>query len=134
MRADTATVTINAPKEEVFALVAAPRELPRWAIAFAKSISETDDGRWTVELASGARLPIRYVTDPGLGVVDFHMEPEPGTDLVAHARVLANGESSEVVFTQFQGDAPDEVFEAQVVALRHELTVLKALAEARCPR
>jgi hypothetical protein len=38
-----------------------------------------------------------------------------------------------VVFTQFQGDAPDDVFDAQVEAVRRELVVLKALAETACP-
>jgi hypothetical protein len=38
-----------------------------------------------------------------------------------------------VVFTQFQGDAPDDVFDAQVEAVRRELVVLKALAETECP-
>lgn len=132
MRSDTTTITIEAQPADVFAVVAEPSALPRWAIGFAKSVAETDDG-WTAELASGARVPIRYVTNPELGVVDFHMEPAPGVEAVAHARILANGDGTEVVFTQFQGDQLDEVFDAQVEAVKHELVVLKALAETQCP-
>ena len=132
MRSDTRTVTIHARPEDVFAIVAEPGALPRWAIGFAKSVALTDDG-WRVELASGTRVPIRYVTSRELGVVDFHIAPAPGAGSVAHARILANGDGTEVVFTQFQGDAPDDVFDAQVEAVARELVVLKALAETECP-
>ena len=132
MRSDTRTITIDARPEDVFAIVAEPSALPRWAIGLAKSVARTDDG-WTVELASGTRVPIRYVTSPELGVVDFHIAAAPGVEAVAHARILANDGGTEVVFTQFQGDAPDEVFDAQVEAVTRELVVLKALAETECP-
>lgn len=132
MRSDTKSVTIHAPRDEVFAIVADPTALPRWAIGFARSIAPSGD-HWTVELASGDHVALRYVTSAELGVVDFHIEPAPGVEAVAHARVLANGDGAEVVFSQFQGGQPDEVFDRQVAALEHELVVLKALAEARCP-
>ena len=132
MRSDTASITIQAHPASVLAILAEPAALPRWAIGFAKSVAKTEHG-WEVELASGGRVPIRYVVDHELGVVDFHMEPASGVETVAHARVLANGAGSEVVFTQFQGDQPEGVFDAQAQAVRHELIVLKALAETECP-
>ncbi len=132
MRSDTRTITIDARPEDVFAIVAEPSALPRWAIGFAKSMALTDDA-WTVELAGGTRVPIRYVTSREHGVVDFHIALAPDAGSVAHARILANGAGTEVVFTQFQGDALDEVFDAQVEAVARELVVLKALAETECP-
>lgn len=132
MRSDTTTIAIDARPEDVFAIVADPVALPRWAIGFAKSVAQHGDV-WTVELASGDHVPIRYVTNPELRVVDFHIEPAPGVEAVAHARVLGNGERAEVIFTQFQRDQPDEIFDAQIEAVRHELVVLKALAETTCP-
>ena len=68
MRSDTRTITIDARPEDVFAIVAEPSALPRWAIGFAKSMALTDDA-WTVELAGGTGVPIRYVTSREHGVV-----------------------------------------------------------------
>ena len=54
-------------------------------------------------------------------------------EAVAHARILANEDGTEVVFRQFQADAPVNVFDAQAEAVTRELVVLKVLAETECP-
>ncbi len=85
MRSDTRTITIHARPQDVFAIIAEPSALPRWAIGFAKSVALIDDG-WTVELAGGTRVPIRYVTSPELGVVD-RAAPEPDQRTPAEVRL-----------------------------------------------
>ena len=136
-RSDTRAVTINAPATDVFAFIADPENLPRWAVGFCRSIRRDveKDGWWIVTTAQGD-LPLRYVTDSECGTVDFHLSPAPGVEAAAFSRVMPNGEGAEYVFTQFQGPGmPDEVFERQVRALVEELQLLRALIHARiaCP-
>jgi hypothetical protein len=133
MRADTKSIAIRADRGKVLSFLADPRNLPRWAVGFAKSARETEQG-WRVTTGGGQELGVRIATDPTLGVVDFHVSPAPGVEGLAASRVIPNGDGVEYVFTQFQApDMPDEAFTASVNALTHELTVLKALLEVECP-
>ena len=132
MKTNTQTVTVDASVKVVYEFLSNPENLPRWAIGFAKSIRAADDG-WIVETAQG-EVPVTVVTDPGRGIVDFHMEPAPGVEAVAFSRVMPNGDGAEYVFTQFQGPGmPDEVFDGTVKALSHEMVALKSLLEVECP-
>jgi len=136
MRADTQTVTIPVQAAEVFRFLADPANLPKWAVGFCHTIRPDADGEhWLAQTAQG-EVRVRYRTDPATGVIDYHLAPAPGVELVAHSRVVPNGEGAEYVFTQFQAPGtPDAVFESQVEALREELVVLRALLKARaaCP-
>ena len=134
MRSDTQTVTIEADAVLVYQFLADPETLPRWAVGFCRSI-RSEGGHWIAQTAQGD-VGIRYTTDPHSGVIDFHISPAPGVEMVANSRVVANGDGAEYTFTQFQTpDMPDHVFEANVAALKEELVVLKALMRARamCP-
>lgn len=132
MRADTRTIAVEADPGEVFRLVADPSQLPRWAVGFAKAIRQEGEG-WVVQTGTG-EVPLRVRADPATGTVDFVMRPTPDEELVASSRVLARGRGAEYVFTQMQPPGmPDEVFQANVSAVVHELTILKALLEVSCP-
>lgn len=132
MRSDTRSIHIQAAPEKVVSFLADPRNLPRWAVGFAKSVRE-DDGRWLVTTGS-AEWVVRVEVEPRFGVVDFFMSPAPGVEGLAGSRVLPNGAGSEYVFTQFQAPGmSDQVFEQSVRALTHELAVLRALLEVECP-
>ena len=90
--------------------------------------------RVSIVTTGGGDLELRIDSDPKTGVVDFVMKPAPGVEALAATRVLPNATGSEVTFTQFQNPGmPDEVFRQNVEAVRHELKVLKALAEVECP-
>ncbi len=132
MRADTQTISINAPPDEVLTYLEAPENLPRWAVGFAKAV-RPDGDEWIIETRAG-EMRLRVQADAGTGVVDFHMTPAPGVEVLAASRVIARGSGSEYVFTQFQAPGmSDDAFAKSVHALRHELTVLKALLEVECP-
>jgi hypothetical protein len=133
MRADTQSVTIEAPVDQVFEMIADPRRLPDWAVGFAQAVTEKPDGRWSVRTASG-EVGLAVDGDQARGTVDFHMEPAPGVTIVAWSRVVGDDRCSQFSFTQVQAPGmPDDVFDAQVKALGHELAVLKARLEVRCP-
>ena len=134
---DTRAVTIAAPPEQVFAFVANPENLPRWAVGFCRAIRRDTDvpDQWIVTTGQG-NLPIRYVTEAALGVIDFYISPAPGIELAAFSRVVRNGDGAEYVFTQLQAPGmPDEVFQAQIDALVEELHVLRSVIRAQtvCP-
>jgi hypothetical protein len=133
MRYDAQSITIDAAKGAVYTFVADPANLPRWAVGFAKAVRRDDDGRWIVQTAAGD-VPVDVEADAGTGVVDFHLEPAPGVRVTAYSRVVSAGAGALYTFTQVQpAGMPDEVFDAQVGAVRHELVALKAILEVECP-
>ncbi len=133
MRSNTVNVRINVSPGHLFEFLADPNNLPKWAVGFCRAIRRDGD-RWSVQTSHGEVI-VRYVTQAGLGVIDFYISPAPRIEMAAFSRVVPNGDGAEYVFTQFQVPGmPDDVFEAQVIALREELVVLKALmhAQAAC--
>lgn len=132
MQADTQTVSIDASPRDVFRLVADIGNLPRWAVGFARAVRE-DNGCWYVAVANG-EIPVRIDADEERGVVDFRLTVAPGVEALAATRVLPRGAGCEYVFTQFRTPGmPVAVFDRNVAAVRHELAVLKAIAEVECP-
>ena len=132
MRADTQTVSIDAPAGRVTRFLADPANLPRWAVGFAKAVRQ-EGGRWRVRTGAG-EVALRIDADPARGIVDFVISPAPGVELLAASRVIPRGAGCEYTFTQFQAPGmSDEAFRMSVKALAHELSVLKALMEVACP-
>jgi Polyketide cyclase / dehydrase and lipid transport len=132
MRSDTQTVTIDAHPRDVLAFVGNGANLPRWAIGFATSVRPSGPG-WIVTTSQG-EVPTTVLVDEATGTVDFRMEPAPGVEATAYARVVPNGNGTEFVFTQLQQlGMPEEVFDQLASAVGHELVALKALLEVECP-
>ena len=128
MRTHTSTIHIAAPAADVHALVADLDQLPRWAIGFAKAVERDGDGH-VVTLTSGDRLPIAMIADHEAGTADFHVNGAP-----AYTRTVPVEGGCLHAFTMVaEPGEPDDVFDAKIEALGHELTVLKAIAEATCP-
>lgn len=133
MRFDTQGVVVEADMAHVVGFVGEGANLPRWAIGFAREVVEGEDG-WVVVTASGQRVPTRIEADPDKGVVDFVMTPMPGMTVTAWSRSVPAPGGTLFTFTQVQPPGmPDDVFDAQVRALAHELATLKALLEVSCP-
>jgi hypothetical protein len=129
MRTHTSSIQIDAPASDVVAIVADLEQLPRWAVGFARAVERDDDGH-AVILTSGDRLPIAVAADARTGTVDFVVAGVP-----AYTRTVPVDGGCVHTFTMEQGpDQADEQFDGQIAALGHELTVLKAIAEATCPR
>ena len=128
MRHDTQSIEIDVPPNHAFEFLAQPENLPHWAAGFAKAIRR-DGNAWTVTTPQ-SEVEMRYVTDPTLGILDFHISPAPGVTIVAHSRILPLGEGSLYVFTQEQAPGmPDLAFDGQVATLGRELRLLKSLLE-----
>jgi hypothetical protein len=132
MRSDTQTITIAARPKDVSAFVGDGGNLPRWAIGFATAVRRSGPG-WIVTTGQG-EVPTQIDTDESAGTAEFRMQPGPGAEATAYARVVPNGEGSEFVFSQMQQPGvPDQLFEQLVAAVGHELVDLKAQLEVECP-
>ena len=106
MRADTQAISIQASPDVVVDFLGDPRNLPRWAVGFAKSVRQ-DGARWIVSTARG-EVPIRIVSDRRFGVVDFHMN---GGDIASHRRreldcLLRRGRAPTQECGEQEGHAP----------------------------
>jgi hypothetical protein len=134
MRYDTQTVDIAADPATVAAFIADGANLPRWAIGFAKQVTRSEDGDWSVTTGSGACVATRIHHDATAGTVDFVMSPTPNDEVTAWTRSVRVGTGTLLTFTQAQHRGmSDDAFDAQVAAVRHELVALKALLEVSCP-
>lgn len=134
MSADTQSVTLPANATAVFAFLASPENLPRWAVGFAHGIRREGE-IWLVQTAQG-EMPIRIVADADRGTIDFYVAVAPKVEAVAYSRVLPNDAGAEYVFTQFQlPGMAEEVFAGQRAALAEELAILPILfrAQLTCP-
>lgn len=130
MKSSTEHVTISVDHRRLFEFLADPSNLPKWAVGFCRAIRREGD-RWFAQTSQG-EVAVRYVTQPDLGVIDFHISPRSETEVTAFSRVLPHDDGAEYVFTQFQAPGmPDDVFQAQVRALKEELVVLRAIMHAR---
>jgi hypothetical protein len=128
MRTHTASVQIAAAPAAVFGIVSDLDQLPRWAVGFARAVERGPEGAVAIT-ASGDRLPVAARADRETGVVDFDVAGVP-----AYTRAVAAGDQTVYTFTMLQPPGmPDDAFDAQIVALGHELVVLKSIAEVACP-
>jgi hypothetical protein len=57
MRSDTQSVSLPVGKEEAFAFLADPENLPRWAVGFARGMRREGEA-WTVQTGQG-EMPLR---------------------------------------------------------------------------
>jgi DNA-binding MarR family transcriptional regulator len=132
MRSNTQTVTINRNARDVFAFLSQPENLPQWALPFCKRI-EPVEGEWWIVTSPTEGVPdrrLRFVTDASAGVIDMYISPREGVEVLVPTRVVANGDSAEYIFTQFQlPNQPDETFQAQVAGMAIEFAAIKRVLE-----
>ncbi|KQY60579.1 polyketide cyclase [Aeromicrobium sp. Root495] len=123
------SVSIDRPAGEVYAYVADPRNIPAWAQGLGSSV-ELVDGRWTAESPMGP-ISFEFAPTNPFGVLDHDVTLPSGEVNTNPMRVLADGESSEVVFTlrRLEG-VSDEAYERDAAAVTADLQVLKTLLEA----
>jgi hypothetical protein len=125
-RSYTRSISIAANPAEVLAFLADPHNLPRWAPAFARSVTERD-GQLLVDTGQG-ELPISLSVSPERGTVDVLSAAEPR--IGAFSRVLPNGDGSEYLFTLlFAPDTDQTAVEAQLAVVDQELEAVRAFCE-----
>src|SRR5438309_9239011 len=95
-RSHTRSISIAAPPGTVLEYLGDGENLPEWAPDFAAGVEHQDGDRWLIT-SGEVRFPILLPVRREAGTVDFVAGEEPR--IGAFARVLANGEGSEFMFT-----------------------------------
>jgi hypothetical protein len=129
---DIQSVAIDAPSDQVFAFVAEPSNLPRWAQAFTRA-----DGRMArLETPEGAvEIGLRTDASPDAGTIDWTMTFPDGAVANAYSRVTPDGAARSIyAFVLMPPPVPLEAlegaFETQRKTLAEELVRLKSVVEA----
>jgi hypothetical protein len=126
----TLNVSIACAPQQVADFVADPRNLPRWASAFCKSV-RPDGDNWIVETPNGP-IGLRFVPHNDFGVLDHYVTPVPGTEIYVPMRVVANGDGSEVLFTLFRlPGMTDQDFARDAGMVENDLAALKRVLETQ---
>ncbi len=113
----------------VFAVVADPTNMTRYAPGFARSVAPPGAG-WVAETIRGT-LRVERSSDPGAGTVDFRLTDADGRANALFTRTVPVGDGCELVFTLLlPTSAPAEAVEEQGRILEGELEALKRLCEA----
>ena len=126
-RTQTGAIESAATVEQALALLADPRELPRWAPGFADRVEGSADAGWTVHKGD-RRFAIRVATSEA-GTVDYLREVVPGREGGAFSRVLPRPGGGCVITLTLPvtpGAGPEDV----EAVLRDELRTLVTLLEA----
>lgn len=132
MSAPTPAVTLSAtlatPPNEVYAFVADPLNLPKWAGGLAKSVEQRDD-QWVVDRGDGEWI-VEFAEHNAFLVADHVVTLPDGTKQLNPMRVLANGLGSEVTFTVFRGEVgSDEEWTQLQATIQADLDALATLLD-----
>ncbi len=120
---------IDRPADEVYAFVADPANLRRWAPGLGQSVEQAD-GQWFVDTPAG-RAGLAFAPRNDFGVLDHWVTLGSGDVVYAPMRVTMDGDGCEVVFTvRRRPGMTDAEFAADADAVAADLTRLKRILEA----
>ena len=123
------SVAISRPVKEVYAFLAQPENMPRWASGLGRSLRHVEGTEWLVESPAGP-MRVRFSERNPFGVLDHTVVPAHGEAMHNPMRVLANGDGSEVVFSLFQRPGmSDAEFARDADWVLRDLLALKAHLE-----
>jgi carbon monoxide dehydrogenase subunit G len=121
-------VQVGRDARQVHEYVRDPRNLPRWAPAFARSVRRDGD-RWLVETADGT-VEVAFAADNPDGVADHRITGD-GVDVLVPLRVHPDGTGARVTLTlQAAAGASEEEVARDVALVRSDLEMLKRVLEA----
>jgi Polyketide cyclase / dehydrase and lipid transport len=122
------SVRINRPASEVYAFVADPANLPRWAPGLGGSVIREDE-HWFVETPAG-RARVTFAPQNEFGVLDHVVVTPSGETVYVPLRAIADGEDCEVVFTLRRSPGmTDDEFDRDTALVNADLALLKKVLE-----
>lgn len=128
LKSQTLSVSIERAPTQAYGFISNPENLPKWAAAFCRSVRRLKDA-WIVDTPDGP-MRIRFVGQNEFGVLDHHVSPMPGLEILNPMRVVPNGSGSEVIFTLFQlPNMSDEKYAEDVGLVKRDLATLKSILE-----
>lgn len=133
LEARTLRTWIDRPPAEVYAFMADPTNMARWAAGIGAPPVQRD-GRWFVDAPEGT-AEVRFAPPNPFGVLDHTVVLADGTEVFVPLRVIANGDGAEVLFElQRLPGMTDAQHDADAAAVARDLATLKALLEGASGR
>lgn len=121
--------TISRDWRAVYAFMAKPENMPRWASGLSSGLTRDGD-HW---LAPGplGNARVRFAPDNAFGVTDHLVTLEDGTEVHNALRVVPNGDGAEVMFTLLrQPGMSAEQFAGDAAWVAKDLATLKSIMES----
>lgn len=113
---------------DVYAFASNPLNLPQWATAFCKSITQSA-GIWVADTPLGS-MAIRFIDRNDFGLLDHFITLPSGVEVYVPMRVIHHGGGSEVIFTLLR---PPETTDAEFLEdggmVAQDLQMLKSILE-----
>ena len=123
------SISIDRDWRDVYEFAHQPENFPRWAAGLASSLRE-DGGEWVADTPEG-QVRVRFTPRNDFGVLDHNVTLPSGATVFIPLRVVANGPSSEVIFTLFVlPGMTDEILERDMELISKDLSALKGLLES----
>ena len=130
MRSETVTTVLDAPRNQVFALLSDIERLPEWATEFARELRRDGDDYKVVNGLGEFYFSI--MSDEDSGVIDMFAGPSKDAMAVFPTRAVALPDGRTAYsFTMFQAPGmTDELFDAQHASLQREFVNIERLLDA----
>lgn len=126
MQAQTISVFIDQPWEEVYEAIWRPEVFPRWATGLSAAGLRNEDGVWRGKGPGGGDVILRFTPPNAFGVMDHAVILRSGAEIHVPMRVVANGDGAEVMITLFrQPGVSVEAFAHDANWVRRDLDQLR---------
>jgi hypothetical protein len=96
-------VSINRSAAEAYEFLSAPENFPKWASGLGTSLRQAGDD-WIAETAEGP-MTVCFSERNSFGVLDYSVARPDGVTVYVPLRVVAKGESCDLILTLFRADA-----------------------------
>jgi hypothetical protein len=125
------SVWIDVPARDAYTLMADVSRLPEWAAGLADSRLRPRGDHWIADSPMG-EVTVVFAPPNDFGIVDHVVTLPTGEAVDNPVRVIAAGDSCEVVFTvRHRPTMTDDEFRADVAAVTRDLEALKRLLETQ---
>ena len=132
-RFETIVVAIQRDYDKAYALLADPRNYPRWSPVPDALFQPIDNDRrnWLVDLPRGRRV-LRFTPLNDFGVLDYSVYLEDGTyETTSSVRLVPNEDGCVLVVSFFKRDElSDEEFESEVRWAENDFKAIASAIEA----
>ena len=98
LEAQTVSVSIARPWEEVYEAIWRPQDFARWASGLSKSSLEKDGDAWKAQGPDGP-IRVRFTDHNAFGIMDHIVDLGGGREVHVPMRIIANEDGAEALLT-----------------------------------
>lgn len=122
------SISINSPSDKVYAFVANPENLPKWASGLSASIRKEGDD-WIADSPMGP-VKVKFADKNKFGILDHDVTLPTGVKVYNPMRVFPNNDGCELVFTLYRlPDMSEQQFMDDAKLVENDLKQLKDILE-----